>query len=181
MRLTRQSKSDTLPVSADSLKRHLNIDYARDDDYLTLCIQAADERIEAETDRAFVDQSWTLSCGSFAGRIYLPKPPLSGTPVIKYYDNDNELQTVSSEDYYTVGSDNEQGYVETADSWPNTYTRPDAVQITYSAGSTTSQIYIHAVKLIAGAFYDGEFGQIPSALQPTIDRLINLLKQGRYN
>jgi uncharacterized phiE125 gp8 family phage protein len=180
MRLTRTSKSTTLPVSVDALKRHLNIDYARDDDYLTLCINTADEWIERETDRAFVEQVWVMTQAEFCTRIYIPKPPLVTLDSIQYYDSDNALQTVSGDDYYTVLSDNEQSYVETVDAWPSTYVRPDSVQITFTCGSTDYQVYAHAVKLIAGAFYDGDMGAVPESLQPTVKKLIGFLKQGRY-
>ena len=177
MELIRQSKSSTLPVSVDEMKRYLNIDYARDDDVLTDLIWAADEYIEKDSmGRVFVNQSWKLYLNAFQSTIYLPHPPLTSLTSLQYYDSDNALQSlVSGTDFHVVKSDTINGYVvpvATTD-WPATYERPDAVQVTYECG-TANNIYKQLIKTLVAGWYDdrykditGEVGRLMMALRTT--------------
>jgi hypothetical protein len=68
------------------------------------------------------------------GAIELLRPPLVSVESVKYYDEDNVLQTVTASDYYTTNDLVPQlrfidGYAP-----PYVYSRPDAFQVNYIAG-----------------------------------------------
>jgi uncharacterized phiE125 gp8 family phage protein len=183
MLLQRQTKSSTPPVSVDEIKRHLNIDFSRDDDVLLGLIWAADDFAERETERVYVSQSWQLTLGFFPFRIYLPMPP-AASAIVKYYDGDNDLQTLDSADYYVMLSDNVSSYLEPTNSWPSIYDRPDAVQVTFVNGDSLPPAYTQLIRLLVGGWYENReseiVGTITSELKIGVGRLVGFLKAGRY-
>lgn len=128
---------------------------------LASMISAAREECEAATNRAFVTQTLKLTlekfprlwCGYYPGYGYimdnatwpsvqdprrrriieLPRPPLISVVSVKYYDLDNTLQTMDPSGYIVVGG-NMPATVQPVISWPDTYMRDDAVQITFICG-----------------------------------------------
>lgn len=110
-------------------------------------ITAARVYIETRTRRSLIEQTLRLNLPSFerpvqdawAGfsgclQIELPRPPLIVVESVKYYDEDNTLQTVSSANYFTTSGVVPALRFVDEFSVPCTYRRDDAVQITYQTG-----------------------------------------------
>jgi hypothetical protein len=120
-------------------------------------ITAARTAIEARTRRALVQQTLELVLPSFpnslvlfsASRyamdaddyearphyIELMSPPLIEVLTVKYYDENNTLQTWASSNYF-ISEGTLPARLNTTDGqvWPTTFQRPDAVFVRYVAG-----------------------------------------------
>lgn len=79
----------------------------------------------------------------FPDVIYLEKSPITSVSYIKYYNSSNTLTTMDSSDY-VVDTYSEPGRIEIAygQSWPDTYTRPSAVNIRFIAGYGATSAYV---------------------------------------
>lgn len=135
--LTLKTAPASYPVTVAELKAHLAIDISTEDTRLGLYLAAATSLCEVYTGRAFVSQTWKLNLDSFPdGKIYLPKPPLTSVTHIKYYDESNVLQTWDNTNYHVMTPTNVEGWIEplTGETYPATYTRPDAIEIQFVCG-----------------------------------------------
>ncbi len=147
-----QPKSE--PISLDEAKIHLRVDHGDEDELINILIQAAIELAEIHTNRSFITQTRQMKLDSFPayygrsgyngciGTIYLQNSPLislSGVDAdnnalgITYYDQNEALQTLSTSDYWVDSSSGIPRLV-VKNSWPSTFTMPNAVIITYTAG-----------------------------------------------
>ena len=108
---------------------------------LRLILKAMREDAENLTGRAFISRQYRLSLASWpidsrwGHRISLPFPPLISVDTLKYYDTDGVLQTLAS-DQYEVHDEAEPAFILPAYQvrWPSIRSRPDAVQVTFTAG-----------------------------------------------
>ncbi len=134
-----------------------------EDDLIDALVKAARKRLEMDTGRALITQTWELYLDKFPdddGEIWLPKPPLQSITSIKYYDTDGVEQTWSSDDY-RVDIKSEPGRITPAynESYPTTRTMINAVTIKFvcgygSAGSDVDDDLIQAIKLLVGHWYE---------------------------
>jgi uncharacterized phiE125 gp8 family phage protein len=110
-------------------------DMTDDDTWITSAITVVREQVEALTNRALMPQSFELAIGEFKDEIQLPKPPFGALTSVKYYDEDDVLQTLASS-YYLVNDFAEPATInkKTDQTYPSVYDRPDAVRIAFSAG-----------------------------------------------
>lgn len=147
------------PVTLAEVYLHLRLDPDTDSppthpDDAMLRSQIATARAEAEayTKRAFVEQTLRLFVSRFPcneafvggeswfrlaggrGYIELLRPPLMAVQSVRYYDQDNTLQTVSPADYFVT--DDFVPRLTFVDTFvpPLTYVRNDAVRVDYVAG-----------------------------------------------
>jgi uncharacterized phiE125 gp8 family phage protein len=146
-------------LSLQEVKDHCRVDGEADDLVLTGLLAAATEQAEIDFDRALMRKTYRLDLPRFYPCIGLPWPPLSSVQFIKYYDFDNALQTLD-EDVYAVDFGVEPSQVRAAynQTWPTTYRRHDAVQITYDVGYETAeevpQLQKQAVLLLIGHWFE---------------------------
>lgn len=111
---------------------------------LRALIKAMREDAENLTHRAFVQRQYRLNLGCWPSdprwgyRIELPFPPLASVDSFKYIDSDGVLQTLAS-DQYEVHDETEPAFIIPAwqVTWPTIRLRPDALQITFTAGYPT--------------------------------------------
>ncbi len=124
------------PVTLAEAKRQLFLaesDTSQDTELVSR-IQAAREQWENDTDSAILTQTLSATADGFAGReIVLPSRPIQSITHVKYYDTANVLQTLSSSLYSFDAPERTVRLLWSA-SWPTTYTRWDAVIVTYVAG-----------------------------------------------
>ena len=125
------------PITLTEAKAQLRVesDFTEDDTWISSAITVVREQVESLTNRALMPQSFELAIPKFEDTIALPKPPFSSLTSIQYYDEDDVLQTLSS-DYYLVND-----FVEPTEvikkhekTYPAAYSRPDAIRITFAAG-----------------------------------------------
>jgi hypothetical protein len=102
--------------------------------------------------------------------IPLERSPLVSIDLVQYYDVNEELQSISAWDaetnptgvyYAPSGTIIDPGFLalRSDQSWPDTYIRPDAVQIKFTAGYGTAASSVpnnvrHAVLLLTKHLYD---------------------------
>lgn len=144
---TMVTRPTTEPVTLAEAKRQLFIAESdtSNDQELVSRIQAAREQWEHDTDSATLTQTLSVTAPAFAGReIILPSKPLQSVSWVKYYDDLDTLQTLSTS-LYSVDLKERAIRLNWNITWPTTYIRWDAVQVQYVAGNST----ISAVDAIA--------------------------------
>lgn len=195
--LVRTSAPDALPVDLELVANYVRTDVSDDVTEVESLIDFAVEFAEHFTERAMLNATyrytlsgWPKTPNGYTSRIIeLPRSPLVSVTSVKYYDTNNTLQTLSSS-YYLVGTDFEPGcvYLQTDYDWPDLYTRPDAVQITFVAGAGTSVASVspslkRAMLLLCRAHFAG--GNPNTNASPEDDmraavRLLNTQKVGGW-
>jgi len=126
-------------VSIDEAKAWLWVDHDYDDVLISSMISAAVGNLEGRNGilgRCFLTQTWRQDFAGWGAESYL-RLPFSGVSavVIKYYDGDDALQTVSSSLYQLV-EDECGSYVSflSGFSEPSVYAKPAPVQVTMTCG-----------------------------------------------
>lgn len=167
-------------IDTATAKRHLRVEHSQDDAVIDGLVAAATKHIDGFTGilgRALINQTWRQDLGCFDScRIYLPlKPPISAVTSVTYYDASNTQRTLASSVYAGPFADGEGAFIELAygQSWPETYSRPDAVSITFTAGygaaaSDVPEDILQGVKLLIAHWYENRetvnIGNISSSL-----------------
>lgn len=145
-------------------------------------VAAAEDALEGELARAFLQQTWVLRLYAFpAFEIRLPRPPLASVSSISYLDTSGS-PIVLAADQYTVDTSPEPGRIlkPFGVTWPPTRAIDNAVTITYVAGHATAGAVPAAlktvIKMLAAEMYENrERGQVDVTSwveNPTHQRLI---------
>jgi uncharacterized phiE125 gp8 family phage protein len=127
------------PITLAECKEHLRVDHTDDDDLITAYIQAARQKLELETGRAFYTQTRVQRLSQFPTtdrRIKLVGCPVQSITHVKYYDNDGTQSTWSNAEYaLRVGEPNwlQLSYNY---SWPDNRSDDDEIEIEYTCGKT---------------------------------------------
>lgn len=126
------------PITLTEAKTHLRVDHSDEDTLIQGLIDAAVSHLDGSAGvlgRAMVTQTWQLDFDAFYPKMRLRPGNLLGITSISYFDNDNATQALSAS-IYSAFTDEIGPYVEEApdQSWPSTYTRADAVRVTWTAG-----------------------------------------------
>lgn len=160
------SQSVSESVSLDELKTQLYLesDYNNDDSYLTGLISVARDQLELATGRSLVEGQ---RVGYFKGwdcdSVYtLAYPPTDTIEAVQYYNADNELITVSEDDY-TFGPSVRIKSSFGKPTLSKDYIYP--VRITYTSSITTDVTLKHAVKLLAAQHYQARLPVEAAALK----------------
>lgn len=145
------------PITLEDCYQHLRMDPEGsppthpDDAMLSSMITTARTRAEQVTRRAFVQQTVRMSLPGFPvrrfgndwgddwierdGWLELLRPPFAEIVQVRYYDEDNAIQTLAGAAYFvTEESLVPRLMVAEGYTWPTTYCRDDAVQIDYVVG-----------------------------------------------
>ena len=195
MHLRVTSESTGLVVSLRKAKTHLRLSTGPglvDPTDLKGKLRAAIRFCESEVPgtRAFARRTYQGLLDDFPGNdgeIELPVPPLysSTTLAITYYDSTGGLQTLSSTVYDLVAPTDAPARLapKSAESWPDTDERPDAVRIAFDAGigSTGSMpdLAREAVLLKLEQLWDPErLARLD--VDGAINRLLNAYNYGSY-
>lgn len=127
------------PITLAEAKRQLFLaesDTSQDAELVSR-IQAAREQWEHDTDTVTLTQTLSVTAERFAGReIHLPGRPIQSITHVKYYDDQDTLQTLSTS-YYKFNAQEREIELNWNSSWPTTAIRWDAVAVTYVAGNTS--------------------------------------------
>jgi len=127
------------PVTLAEVKKQLFLaesDTASDAELVSR-IQAAREQWEHDTDSYLLTQTLSVTAESFRGRdIVLPGKPLQSVTHVKYYDDVETLQTLSTS-LYSVDLQTQAVRLNWNITWPTTYIRWDAVQVEFVVGNTS--------------------------------------------
>lgn len=129
------SQPSVEPIDLDEAKAHLRVDHTSEDSIITILIQAARETVEKHTNRSLITQTRVMKLDDFPffDTIRLTHGPVQSLTSITYDDEAEANQTLASINYW-VDYDSDICRVVVKESWPSTYDKPNAVQITYDAG-----------------------------------------------
>lgn len=89
------------PVTLTELKLFARIDHSHEDTLLTSLISTARILAEKYTNRAFIEQSITLSMDWVDWEIDLPRPPFISITSFKILYEDGTFDSITSSSYYT--------------------------------------------------------------------------------
>jgi len=177
------------PVTRDEAATHVRIDSPEDLEYLAALVSVAREYIEGITGRVavlsdllVVAPSWRSLLGRFADQIRIERAPLVSVTSVKYYAPDaSSLTTMATGDYRVVTT-TEPGIVQLIGDMPSVDDRPDAIQITFKAGSAkpcdSSPMLRHAIKMVTAHLYEqrvpiafGQAYELPHTLNAILANL----------
>lgn len=126
------------PVTLAEVKARLSVEHSDHDLMINDMIAEATSRLDAQgiLGAALITQTWRFDLAGFPGcdHIRLPFGPVQSV-VVTYYDDDNASQTYSSGSYYVLTDMlGPKLLLDDLATWPNTYTRPNAVSVTAVVG-----------------------------------------------
>lgn len=149
------------PVSLDDMKIHLHVDGSDEDTLIQAYIDAATAHLDGYTGvvgRALVTQTWQQDFCRFRHCLRLPVGPMASISSVTYYDGSNVQQTLATS-VYDKFTDSLGPFVglKPGQSWPSTYSRPDAIRVTFIAGTAAADVPAPlkvAIMLIAANWYE---------------------------
>lgn len=131
----------TTPVSLADMKRHLRVDHTDDDEMIAALLTAATVYFDGWSGilgRCLVEQTWRQDFPCFTTYLRLPLAPALSIEDVVYFDGGNVRQTLD-DSIFALLSDERGPYVglKPSQSWPASYSRRDAVSVTFKAGYPT--------------------------------------------
>ena len=156
IRSTLISQSGSEPVSLAEVKDQLAIarsDTAHDT-RLDRLISAARQKYEYDTTTTMLVSIYEDIYESFYDRIRLSRRTATAITSISYYDNANQLQTLSV-DAYELDASLQEVRLKVDQSWPNIESRWDAVRVRYTASfATIPETAKHAIILLVCFWFE---------------------------
>lgn len=169
------------PLSLADVYGHLRLDPEGSppehplDSLLRAHIVAARQMVEQHTRRSLCEQTLRLSRACFetydqSAICYRPffellRPPLISVESVQYYDVDNTLQTIDPVNYFVSADLVARLYFKSSYTLPLTYSRSDAVQVTYKTG-------YHAY---GGSPIESSAADVPEALKSAMKLHVQML------
>ncbi len=162
------------PLTTAEAKSHLRVDVTDDDTLIDALVKAARQRLEEETSRAFITQTWRLNLSSWPchGIIRLPRPPLATVVSVIYTDVDGVARTWAATNYHTLLTMEPGAIVlPPLGGWPgeSLYTGlPIAVQYTCGYGATAASVpepLRVALRMLLGHWYENREAVAVAAMQ----------------
>ena len=173
----------TEPVSLEQARLQIGLDAAdtSSDTMLTALITAAREYVENYTNRVLVSTTWQAFMDSFDTRhIELFKLPVTAIASVKYYNSSNLLTTLDTTKYVTdLISEPARLLPISGYDWPDTYDRPNAVEIDFTAGYAVGQLpkLIQAAMLMIIAHLEANRGDEGfRTLPPSINMILDYFR-----
>lgn len=158
------------PLTTAEAKTHLNVSSSTFDTYIGTLIATARGQIERYLNRALITQSWKVYYDYWKHELLIPfgnlqiagASPGPASPVVKYYNVDGTLTTLTESDYYWVVTTTDPGRIvrKYDATYPELkYGRPDAIEIAFTAGYGAAASAIpdeikHAMKLLIGNYFE---------------------------
>lgn len=190
MALVRTVEPADEPVTLVEAKTHLKQDLTDDDNLIRALIAAARSAVEEDTHRALctqtlrltIDDDWPLrrERSRDVRQIVLPRPPLASVTSVTYVDLNGATQTLATSQY-TV-SKRETGLWTIAPAydviWPDVRCVPEAITVTYIAGSAVSAVPApikSAILLLIGHWYENREAVITGTIATTLPMTVRYL------
>lgn len=148
------------PVTVGELRQHCRIDHTDEDELLVSYLIASRSWCEEYCRRSFITQTIQLRRPRFSSPMDLPRGPVQSVTSVKYQDQDDVQQTLST-DVYEFVDDPVMARVGIRwnQNWPITALVELPVLITYVAGygSTAASVPVpirQAIKMMAAQMYE---------------------------
>lgn len=159
------------PISGINwIDSHLRLDTHDEDELIEEYVKAARSYMEEIHNLMLITQIWEMNLDRFpCGEIVIRKRPVQSVQSIKYYDRDDVLQTLATNEY-RVDTNAFLARVQAINSWPSTRTRYGAVTVRFtggygSDGSAIKPCLIQALRLHIGHLYEHRENTIEKALE----------------
>ena len=186
VRLTLSVAPTVEPITKTEVKRHLAIaesDTSHDNE-LDVLIESSRLKLEEDTGLAVVSQTYTQVFPVFADGLRLARKPVSSVSSIQYYDGANSSQTLSSS-VYAFDATTQQIRLKADQSWPDVYSRWDAITVTFVAGYANAAAVPanikHALLTLCAFYFDVDRGDNPNPPMPrTYYNLITNVTRATY-
>lgn len=173
------------PIELAQAKAHLRVSTSDEDDLILALVAAATTRIEEETRRALITQTWELNLDYFEvpnrelitppvsfrpAVISLPRPPLQSVSWVTYIDGDQNTVYL----YDSVGSP-----TETSALLVDTSSQPGRITPAYNGTwpATLDQMNAVAIRYVAGYGPNGD--SVPAPLKSAVLLLLGHLYENR--
>lgn len=179
-----------MPITRTEGKAQLNIETAFTDDDTSIdnFIKQAAAYFFNRTGRQLIQATWQLALDDWHYSenycLELPVGPVVEVSSVKYYDENNTLQTLATSEY-RLNNFQEPAQLELFGTLPGLYDRTDAVLIEYIAGCGASGANEAAqqaaidqsdktlIKLLLTLFYEYRDGNFPSGTLETLKILFS--------
>jgi uncharacterized phiE125 gp8 family phage protein len=124
------------PLTLAEVKNFLKEEQATNNDLITAMIVSARKIAEGKCNRRLVTQTVKLSLDDFPSEdIEIQGSPIQSISTVKYYDDDNNLQTLAATNYQLDITEEPARFgISSTGEWPSVYDRFNAVEITFVAG-----------------------------------------------
>jgi len=188
MSYKRTVDSTTELISLADAKLHLRVDHTDDDSLIDAIRASARKWAEKYAERSFFTQTWVRNLDVFPDSddvIELLNGPVQSVTTLKYFDEDDVQQTWDASNF-RVDINSQVARIEAVDSFPDTFDRIDAIEITYLAGETdiadVDEEIVTAVKVFIADLYENRESFIKGTQVNMIDIVKMLLNQVKvYN
>lgn len=155
------------------------------DDAIRGLITAAREKVEADTGRALMSQTWDFTFDLFPygmRALTLPKCPVSSVTSLKYYDQSNVQQTLSSTVYKTfLDREPPEIRLHYQQQWPFLYGEQGVITVRFVAGYATAadvpQGIVQAMMLLIQSWFE-QAGGMTDVADRAYNALINRWRTG---
>ena len=173
------------PVTLAEAKRWLAVDASDKDDLIASLIAGARERVEKDTQRSLMTQTWRLKLDEWpADAMELMRSPVQSVTSVQYLDSGGATQTVASGDY-DVDTDSNPGAIRlgVGKTWPTTQAVMRAITVTYVTGygATAAAVpaaLLWAVRLQLELMFEMGFWLDDRAKRESYDALVNQYRVG---
>lgn len=174
--LTLQTAPASEPITLDEAKVQIGIanGITYHDRYIENLITAARQKVEIDTGRAMINQTWDFVFDCFPlglDAIYLPKAPLSSVTHVKYYDTSNVQQTMATTVYKTLTT-REPGEIRLKyqQAWPFLYSEAGVIEVRFVAGYGTTATSVpaglrQAMLMLMGHWFNNREATITGTIQ----------------
>lgn len=183
MILEQVSPPDERLLDLNEVKQDLDIDSSAYDAKVLRMMIAAESYLDGRDGilgRCLRPQTWKLSVPTFSNCVELPLPPTRSVEMIQYYDDDEVLQTLATSQYTVIDGGYLGDKIVPADdvTYPNTYERPDAVQVTFVAGyedneSPENEAIPESIRIAASMLCKLWYDEPGAPIPDVVDRLIS--------
>jgi uncharacterized phiE125 gp8 family phage protein len=143
------------PITTEA-KDHMYVTISDDDVLIQAMIDTATKQTENYTGLQLVDATYVQALDVWSDTIELLKNPVQSITSIKYYDQDDVLQTLPATDFILDDFGTPNRLVKDVDATlPTIKDKPNAIEITFVAGSTIIDApLLSYIKIQVATFYE---------------------------
>ena len=145
------------PITLADAKKHLRVDFADDDAYITSLITVARQYAENRTWRAICAATYDAFFDSYGTEYLLPRPLCTGVNIVQYRNTSGTYTTINANDYYAdLEAIPAKVYLKLPK--PQDFEPINGIKIRFTAGYANANIVPtslkHAIRMIVSHFYE---------------------------
>ncbi len=146
-------------LTSNEVKTHLKVDTTADDNLIAALIVACTNSAQEYTNRFFLETTLDMFADEWKEISTLLKSPVTSVDSIKYFDQDDNQQTLDTSVYaFDMVSMPARIFLKPNQSFPELSERKNAIEVRYKVGvssaSDVDQAIKQAVLLTIGNYYE---------------------------